>query len=106
MVVLGISLSKYWISLMAQFRVVASKLTTTYWHGDAWICIRVFREIQQGVATACFGCAKLLLSVCSSSWWWSVWLMPWEVVEAMLSVILVEGCNMMSCMSFLILVVY
>ena len=29
--------------------------------------------------------------------------MPWEVVEAMSSVLLVEGCNMRSCMSFLVL---
>ena len=28
--------------------------------------------------------------------------MPWEVVEAMSSVLLVEGCNMRSCMSFLV----
>ena len=38
----------------------------SYGHGDAWICIRVFREMQQVVVTAWFGCGKLLQPVRSS----------------------------------------
>jgi len=54
-------------SFIVQLGVIESKLDlASYEHGDTWICIQVFRKMQQVVVTACSGCAKLLLPVRSS----------------------------------------
>ena len=54
-------------SFIVQLGVIESKLDlASYEHGDAWICIQVFRRMQRVETAACSGGAELLLPVRSS----------------------------------------